>query len=224
MKLTNFFALLAVVASVEACKCMNGGTVDTGVTQGCCGSLKGNFRNGNDCQAGSISEHLSNFWSCCSNSGRRSDCDCPRGCASSKSLPLKNTLLNVSHANWNQNSLRRKPRQQTVPFSAHKGKLYKWGVLEWRITWPPKFCTSIHIQSNPIQSLQPNLARSTYSAPWLQNFHIMQITPASVTGEAKDCSFHVRPRFVRVFPDLNHFRAKPFRAACVGSWILLPSI
>ena len=45
----------------------------------------------------------------------------------------------------------------------------------------------------------------------------MQITPASVTGEAKDCSFHVRPRFVRGFSDLNRFRAKPFRAACVGS-------
>ncbi|KAL7628429.1 hypothetical protein AAE478_002632 [Parahypoxylon ruwenzoriense] len=57
-----------------ACKCYVNGNQDTARTQSCCNQLGGNFLNGNDCQAASISEHLSNFRSCC---GGQSDCDFP---------------------------------------------------------------------------------------------------------------------------------------------------
>jgi hypothetical protein len=77
------FHCLTVIAAtlfvgVNACKCVNGGRNDQ-FTRECCASLGGNFVNGNDCQAGSISEKLSNFRSCCRGKGQgfTSDCDCP---------------------------------------------------------------------------------------------------------------------------------------------------
>jgi hypothetical protein len=79
----NFFALILVAVttaiSAEACKCLdNGGGNNVGNTQNCCSSLGGSFQDGNDCAASSISEHLSNFRSCCQSDGSAtSDCDFP---------------------------------------------------------------------------------------------------------------------------------------------------
>ncbi|EJD41978.1 hypothetical protein AURDEDRAFT_68161 [Auricularia subglabra TFB-10046 SS5] len=79
----NFFALallaIAAVVPAEACKCINsGGGNDVGNTETCCAQLNGSFQPGNDCAAGSISEHLSDFRACCQNSGSAtSDCDFP---------------------------------------------------------------------------------------------------------------------------------------------------
>ncbi|KAJ7743891.1 hypothetical protein B0H14DRAFT_3514802 [Mycena olivaceomarginata] len=53
-------------------------------TQPCCAQLNGNYNSANgDCAAGSISEHLSNFRSCCqtwqlNNVRLTSDCDFPK--------------------------------------------------------------------------------------------------------------------------------------------------
>ncbi|KZV92842.1 hypothetical protein EXIGLDRAFT_717812 [Exidia glandulosa HHB12029] len=73
--------LLAVAAAfpAEACKCLDvGGGNNVGNTQNCCASLGGSFQGGNDCAASSISEHLSNFRSCCQSRGSQtSDCDFP---------------------------------------------------------------------------------------------------------------------------------------------------
>ncbi|KAF9071090.1 hypothetical protein BDP27DRAFT_1291818 [Rhodocollybia butyracea] len=79
----NFFAfiLVAVVAAIpaHACKCLGaGGANNVGHTKSCCASLSGSFQGGNDCAADSISEHLSNFRSCCQRDGSvTSDCDFP---------------------------------------------------------------------------------------------------------------------------------------------------
>ena len=73
-RLALFAAALFVGA--DACKCVNGGK-DNAATRACCAQLGGNFRNGDDCQAGSISEKLSNFRRCCRDRGFTSDCDCP---------------------------------------------------------------------------------------------------------------------------------------------------
>ncbi|KAF2278197.1 uncharacterized protein EI97DRAFT_248020 [Westerdykella ornata] len=67
----------ALLAGADACKCVSGGNVYLDASHACCNDLRGNWRNGNDCQAGSISEHLSNFRRCCRNWGLTSDCDCP---------------------------------------------------------------------------------------------------------------------------------------------------
>lgn len=77
-----YFYYMAVVAAAAvlatpalACKCFVNGNQDDGKTQSCCNELNGVFRYGNDCAASSISEHLSNFRSCC---GGQSDCDYPK--------------------------------------------------------------------------------------------------------------------------------------------------
>lgn len=57
-----------------ACQCFSGDRVDVGKTHGCCNGLGGVFVNGDNCQAGSISERLSNFRRCCDG---QSDCDYP---------------------------------------------------------------------------------------------------------------------------------------------------
>ena len=77
MQFTNLALLAAIfLVGADACKCVNGGKNDD-ATRACCTQLRGNFRNGDDCQAGSISEKLSNFRSCCRSRGFTSDCDCP---------------------------------------------------------------------------------------------------------------------------------------------------
>ncbi|GFF34946.1 hypothetical protein IFM46972_04405 [Aspergillus udagawae] len=57
-----------------ACKCYVNGNRDDGRTHSCCDRFRGVFWYGNDCKAGSISEHLSDFRNCC---GGSSDCDYP---------------------------------------------------------------------------------------------------------------------------------------------------
>ena len=72
--LLSVAAVLSVPA--EACKCYTtGGTENEGATHLCCNNLKGVFQDGNDCNAGSISEHLAAFDKCCKGDG--SDCDYP---------------------------------------------------------------------------------------------------------------------------------------------------
>lgn len=63
-----------LAATGQACKCNPGGVENVAQTQFCCTQLGGVFQDGNDCEASSISEHLSNFRSCC---GGSSDCDFP---------------------------------------------------------------------------------------------------------------------------------------------------
>ncbi|CAJ2510134.1 Uu.00g060340.m01.CDS01 [Anthostomella pinea] len=58
-----------------ACQCNTGGTINDVQTVYCCGQLGGTATGGNQCEAASISEHLSNFRSCC---GGGSDCDFPK--------------------------------------------------------------------------------------------------------------------------------------------------
>ncbi|KPM42759.1 hypothetical protein AK830_g3822 [Neonectria ditissima] len=71
--------LLGVAAMLsvpgDACKCFrtNGGT-NNGATHKCCNDYGGVY-SGNDCKAGSISEHLRGFDKCCK--GQGSDCDYP---------------------------------------------------------------------------------------------------------------------------------------------------
>ncbi|KAF2448952.1 hypothetical protein P171DRAFT_509337 [Karstenula rhodostoma CBS 690.94] len=62
----------------QACKCLVDGRVNAGATKRCCVSLNGAFVNGNDCNAHSISEKLSNFSKCCNHVGLFSDCKFPR--------------------------------------------------------------------------------------------------------------------------------------------------
>lgn len=79
MKLLRL-TLLAIAATLsvpaEACKCVSNGLDDINATQDCCASFNGNFQFGNDCQASSISNQLSNFEACCGNYGLSSDCPC----------------------------------------------------------------------------------------------------------------------------------------------------
>ncbi|KAA8629567.1 hypothetical protein SMACR_08681 [Sordaria macrospora] len=77
---TILLSAIAFFAGAEACKCLNsGGGFNKGASEACCHQQNGSWRNGNDCAASSISEHLSNFRSCCKNSGAQtSDCDYPR--------------------------------------------------------------------------------------------------------------------------------------------------
>jgi hypothetical protein len=76
----RFLSSLAVVAALlvgtQACKCVND-YVDNAATEACCNRLGGSFVNGNDCNADSISEQLSDFRNCCGESQLTSDCDCP---------------------------------------------------------------------------------------------------------------------------------------------------
>ncbi|EEQ28201.1 conserved hypothetical protein [Microsporum canis CBS 113480] len=76
MQFANIFitAIAMLTTSAVACKCFVNGNQDNARTESCCGQLSGIFNNGDDCAASSISEHLSNFRSCC---GGQSDCDYP---------------------------------------------------------------------------------------------------------------------------------------------------
>ncbi|WZH48496.1 uncharacterized protein QYS62_009672 [Fusarium acuminatum] len=66
-------ALLSMTG--EACKCYGDkGNLNNGATHKCCNDYHGVY-SGNDCRAGSISEHLRGFDSCCK--GQGSDCDFP---------------------------------------------------------------------------------------------------------------------------------------------------
>ena len=73
---TILITLFALLASSDACKCVQGGSHPK-ATKACCNKLDGNFVGGNDCAAGSISEHLSEFRTCCKGKGFTSDCDFP---------------------------------------------------------------------------------------------------------------------------------------------------
>ncbi|KAH9905090.1 uncharacterized protein BXZ73DRAFT_61724 [Epithele typhae] len=81
MKFLAALLLLAVAVAlpVEACKCLGKkGHLNTGNTKTCCKQLNGAFRDGNDCEASTISEHLREFRSCCeSHNSATSDCDFP---------------------------------------------------------------------------------------------------------------------------------------------------
>ncbi|KAJ7652334.1 hypothetical protein DFH06DRAFT_995101 [Mycena polygramma] len=71
-------AIAALVSSTEGCKCVANDVSHPEATGPCCSSLSGDFNSGDgDCAADSISEHLSNFRSCCEGSGFTSDCDFP---------------------------------------------------------------------------------------------------------------------------------------------------
>ncbi|OJJ34756.1 hypothetical protein ASPWEDRAFT_39837 [Aspergillus wentii DTO 134E9] len=67
--IASLFVAAIMAAPALACQC----TKDSSKTESCCNSLSGTYKDG-DCQASSISEHLSNFRSCC---GGYSDCDFP---------------------------------------------------------------------------------------------------------------------------------------------------
>ena len=80
--------LLAVAAMLSVpictCKCKDGsGNAVDGATESCCAEVGGVWQDGNDCQASSISELLSNFETCCQQAGTgtgtewTSDCSCP---------------------------------------------------------------------------------------------------------------------------------------------------
>ncbi|KAL0467555.1 hypothetical protein QR685DRAFT_481025 [Neurospora intermedia] len=77
---TVLLSAIAFFAGAEACKCLAfGGNYDLGASHSCCDQQHGSWRNGNDCAASSISEHLSNFRTCCKSRGSQtSDCDYPR--------------------------------------------------------------------------------------------------------------------------------------------------
>ncbi|KAE8148703.1 hypothetical protein BDV25DRAFT_141503 [Aspergillus avenaceus] len=72
--LATVLAIAALSTSALACQCSVNGNWDNARTQSCCNELGGIFQNGHDCLASSISEHLSQFRSCC---GGQSDCDYP---------------------------------------------------------------------------------------------------------------------------------------------------
>ncbi|KAF2128533.1 hypothetical protein P153DRAFT_367660 [Dothidotthia symphoricarpi CBS 119687] len=78
MLFSNLVVLTAMLfGGANACKCVNAGVKNNDATQVCCSRLGGDLAGGDDCRAGSISEHLSNFRSCCRERGFTSDCDCP---------------------------------------------------------------------------------------------------------------------------------------------------
>ncbi|KAF8212617.1 hypothetical protein K438DRAFT_1957234 [Mycena galopus ATCC 62051] len=76
-------AIVALATTSHACKCVINGGSHPEATGPCCSELSGNFDSSDgDCAAGSISEHLSNFRSCCqtwflNNVALTSDCDFP---------------------------------------------------------------------------------------------------------------------------------------------------
>ncbi|KAF4986047.1 hypothetical protein FGRMN_11004 [Fusarium graminum] len=73
-KLT-LLSITALLSITEACKCYGSkGNLNNGATHKCCQDFNGVY-SGNDCRAGSISEHLSGFDRCCK--GQGSDCDFP---------------------------------------------------------------------------------------------------------------------------------------------------
>ncbi|QPG95580.1 hypothetical protein C2857_001274 [Epichloe festucae Fl1] len=78
--LASIVTVVAMVSSVEACKCVgpNGNNVDA--TNSCCTQAGGSPSDG-DCPSNLISQTLSNFASCCSGFQTKSDCTCPFGCA-----------------------------------------------------------------------------------------------------------------------------------------------
>jgi hypothetical protein len=82
MKFISFAAIAATLFfnGAYACKCLDGKENITRTTERCCLEQNGNYVNGGDCAANSISESLSNFASCCASDGYDSDCDCPSGC------------------------------------------------------------------------------------------------------------------------------------------------
>ncbi|ROV95673.1 hypothetical protein VMCG_07573 [Cytospora schulzeri] len=71
-------AIVAVTAILStggmACQCYVNGSPANSLTESCCAELSGVFEAPGQCEASSISEHLSNFRSCC---GGSSDCDYP---------------------------------------------------------------------------------------------------------------------------------------------------
>ncbi|KAK2616959.1 hypothetical protein QQS21_000048 [Conoideocrella luteorostrata] len=69
----------AFFATAEACQCHKGTGLDTGATFDCCYSAGGK-PTGDQCPAGTISERLSDFASCCRSRGAYSDCNCSQGC------------------------------------------------------------------------------------------------------------------------------------------------
>ncbi|KIK53614.1 hypothetical protein GYMLUDRAFT_250202 [Collybiopsis luxurians FD-317 M1] len=84
-----FFAVIiaALASTSNACKCVINGGSHPEATGPCCSQLNGDFDSSDgDCAAGSISEHLSNFRSCCqtwllNNVPLTSDCDFPKALA-----------------------------------------------------------------------------------------------------------------------------------------------
>ncbi|GAB0134036.1 hypothetical protein EsDP_00002422 [Epichloe bromicola] len=78
--LASIVAVVAMVSSVEACKCLSsiGNNVDA--TNACC-KQAGGSASGGDCPAGQISNKLSTFAGCCRGYGDKSDCRCSFGCA-----------------------------------------------------------------------------------------------------------------------------------------------
>ncbi|KAK5994037.1 hypothetical protein PT974_07477 [Cladobotryum mycophilum] len=84
MKPLNFLtiAITATLPLAEACKCKNpSGSPDSYVTKECCRILKGQFTNGDNCDAHSISNKLKDFKYCCgvvaNDAAWKSDCKCP---------------------------------------------------------------------------------------------------------------------------------------------------
>lgn len=82
---TSFiFLLLIILLTIDttfACKCfvIHHEEHDKAKTNACCIEVRGKG-DGADCLASSISNHLSNFHTCCRNKSSRSDCKCPKGC------------------------------------------------------------------------------------------------------------------------------------------------
>jgi hypothetical protein len=79
MQLFNLMLVAAAsTLSVEACKCVNpnGGANNVDRTRFCCKQNSGTFVS-DDCRAGSISNRLSNFKTCCRGKDLNSDCSCP---------------------------------------------------------------------------------------------------------------------------------------------------
>ncbi|KAK8004194.1 NADH dehydrogenase (ubiquinone)-like protein [Apiospora arundinis] len=78
MKINTLLVLVTALlapAATDACKC--GSNLDA--TKACCHDA-GGIPTSNGCPAGTISERLSRFASCCRRLGVRSDCRCPVGC------------------------------------------------------------------------------------------------------------------------------------------------
>jgi len=82
MQFLHFVVITGALSiGINACKCIDvesGTGPNDALTGACCTGLKGNFVDGNDCEADSISELLSAFQVCCfAAGGYDSDCDCP---------------------------------------------------------------------------------------------------------------------------------------------------
>jgi len=63
-----------LLVPTEACKCWLNGAEDFDSSLKCCGNEGGVWQDGNDCQASSIQNQLSQFQWCCGNLGTVSDC------------------------------------------------------------------------------------------------------------------------------------------------------